>query len=76
MTAHNGGEGGVFLFSHAADLKVSATALQSASNSNNPGAADLGRRSEPIDQLSRVMLKVANVVELQFQFAEREPEES
>ena len=39
------------------------------SNRRNPGDADLGRRSEPIDQLSGVMLKVPNVVELQFQFA-------
>ena len=45
-------------------------------NRNNPGDADLGHRSQPIDQLSGVMLKVANVIELQFQLAERQPEES
>jgi hypothetical protein len=50
-----------------------AAALQSASNRNNPVDADLARRSKPIDQLSRVMLNVANVVKLQFELTERKP---
>ena len=51
-------------------------ALHSASNRSNPGDADMAHGSQPIDQLSGVMLKVPNVVELQFQFAERKPGKS
>jgi hypothetical protein len=47
-----------------------------ASNRRNPGNTGLGRGSKPIGQLSRMMLKVPKVVELQFQFAERKPGES
>jgi hypothetical protein len=47
-----------------------------ASNRSNPGDPDLAHRSKPIDQLSGVMVNVPNVIDLQFQFAEGEPEES
>jgi len=58
------------------ETQMRRAALHSASNSTNPGHADLGHRSQPIDQLTGVMLKVPNVVELQFQFAERKPGKS
>jgi hypothetical protein len=53
-----------------------AAALQSASNRSNPGDADLAYCPKPIDQLPGVMLNVPNIVDLQFQFAERKPVES
>ena len=48
---------------------------QRASNRANPSDTDVTDRSEPIDQLSRVMLKVPNIVKLQLEFAERKPVE-
>ena len=50
-----------------------AAVLQGASYRRHPGDADLGLGSQPVDQLSRVMLKMSNVVKLQFQLVKWEP---
>jgi hypothetical protein len=53
--------------------KVQETGPLSLLTGHNPHYADLGHRPQPINQLPGVMLKVPKVVELQFQFAERQP---
>jgi len=58
------------------ELAKQRSAVEGASNRANPDDADPGRSPQPIDELSSVMLNVPNIVELQLQFAERQPMES